>query len=255
MTDRDIALRVVAAGRDPESTKVGEIASREVVTLSPDDDLDDALELMAREKVRRLPIVVREDELVGVLSQADVAQSAKEKQVGEVVEAISQAPRGPRVTGEQVDGRSARTAATNERPGVQRQRDRRAPQGRDRRGSAGRGQRQGLLRHVQGDRCDGPAPCRRQRELGEPADPTAGRRSRHRVRPHLVEGELESGTVEALRSAAALLRSKAPDELGCYRAFVLDLARSVSSAADGGDEAEAAAIAKIEQALDEGQNA
>ena len=64
----------------------------------------------------------------------------------------------------------------------------------------------------------------------------------------------ESGTVEALRSAAELLRSKAPDELGAYRAFVLDLARSVSSAASGGDEAEAAAIAKIEQALDEGQN-
>lgn len=103
VTDRDIALRVVAAGRDPEATQVGEIASRDVVTLTPDDDLDDALELMARAKVRRLPIVVREDELVGVLSQADVAQSAKEKQVGEVVEAISQAPRGPRVTGEQVE--------------------------------------------------------------------------------------------------------------------------------------------------------
>ena len=103
VTDRDIALRVVAAGRDPESTQVGEIASREVVTLTPDDSLDDALELMARARVRRLPIVVREDELVGVVSQADVAQTAKEKQVGEVVEAISRAPHGPRVTGEQVD--------------------------------------------------------------------------------------------------------------------------------------------------------
>ena len=68
------------------------------------------------------------------------------------------------------------------------------------------------------------------------------------------KSELESGTVEALHSAAELLRSKAPDELGAYRAFVLDLARSVSSAAGGGDEAEAAAIAKIEQALDEGEN-
>jgi hypothetical protein len=69
------------------------------------------------------------------------------------------------------------------------------------------------------------------------------------------KAELESGTLEALRSAAALLRSKAPDELAVYRAFVLDLARSVSSAAGGGDQAEAAAIARIEQALDEGQNA
>jgi hypothetical protein len=67
------------------------------------------------------------------------------------------------------------------------------------------------------------------------------------------KADLESGTIEALRSAAELLRSKAPDELGAYRAFVLDLARSVSSAAGGGDEAEAAAIARIERALDEGE--
>jgi CBS domain-containing protein len=99
VTDRDIAVRVVARGLDPEATAVGDIASRELVTLTPDDDLDDALALMAREKVRRLPIVVREDELVGVVSQADVAQAAKEKSVGQVVEAISRAPHGPRVSG------------------------------------------------------------------------------------------------------------------------------------------------------------
>jgi len=99
VTDRDIVVRVIAAGRDPEQTTVGEIASRDLVTLTPDHDLDDALTLMAREQVRRLPIVVREQELVGVISQADVAQVAKEKKVGEVVEAISEAPRGPRVTG------------------------------------------------------------------------------------------------------------------------------------------------------------
>lgn len=99
VTDRDIAIRVVAPGLDPEVTPVGDIASRELVTLTPEDDLDDALTLMAREQVRRLPIVVREDELVGVLSQADIARTAKEKNVGEVVEAISRAPRGPRVSG------------------------------------------------------------------------------------------------------------------------------------------------------------
>jgi hypothetical protein len=65
--------------------------------------------------------------------------------------------------------------------------------------------------------------------------------------------EVESETLEALRSAADLLRSKAPEELDAYRAFVLELARSVSSAAGGGDEAEAATITKIEQALDEGE--
>jgi len=61
--------------------------------------------------------------------------------------------------------------------------------------------------------------------------------------------EIEAGTLEALRAAGELLRSKAPDELDAYRTFVLDLARSVSSAAGGGDEVEAAAIAKIESAL------
>ena len=64
-------------------------------------------------------------------------------------------------------------------------------------------------------------------------------------------GEVESGTLEALRSSAELLRSKAPDQLESYRTFVLDLVRSVSSAAGGGEEAEAAMIAKIEEALGE----
>ncbi|HEX4527646.1 MAG TPA: hypothetical protein VH108_13000 [Gaiellaceae bacterium] len=61
--------------------------------------------------------------------------------------------------------------------------------------------------------------------------------------------EVESGTLDALRSSVQLLQSKAPDELEAYRAFVLDVARSVAAAAPGGDEAEAGAIAKIEGAL------
>jgi CBS domain-containing protein len=101
VTDRDIAVRVVARGLDAEGTIVADIASRDVVTLTPDDDLDDALALMARAQVPHLPVATRDDELVGVVSQADVARSdVKEKHVGEVVEAISQPPRGPRVTGD-----------------------------------------------------------------------------------------------------------------------------------------------------------
>src|ERR671918_2945457 len=105
VTDRDIAIRVVGAGLDPDETSVDEIATREPYTLTPDDDLDDALTLMARAQVRRVPIVLsegeREGELVGVVSQADIARSdAKEKHVGEVIEAISQPPRGPRVASE-----------------------------------------------------------------------------------------------------------------------------------------------------------
>ncbi len=63
--------------------------------------------------------------------------------------------------------------------------------------------------------------------------------------------EIESGTLESLRASAALLATKAPAEVAAYRAFVLDLARSVAAAAPGGDDAESATIAKIEEALAE----
>lgn len=67
--------------------------------------------------------------------------------------------------------------------------------------------------------------------------------------------EIESGTLEALRSSASLLQVKAPDELAAYRAFVLDLANSVAAAAPGGDDAESGVIAKIEAALGTSQAA
>jgi CBS domain-containing protein len=97
VTDRDVAVRVVGRGLNPEATMVGDVASHDVAALTPDHDLDEALRLMAREQVRRVPIVVRENLLVGMLAQADVAQAGKEKIAGEVVEAISRAPGGPRV--------------------------------------------------------------------------------------------------------------------------------------------------------------
>ena len=61
--------------------------------------------------------------------------------------------------------------------------------------------------------------------------------------------EIESGTLDSLRSAVKLLEEKAPDELDAYRSFVLDLARSVASAAPGGEEVEGAPVSKIEGAL------
>jgi CBS domain-containing protein len=109
VTDRDVALRVVGRGLDPEETSVDDVASKEVYVLTPDDDLDEALKVMAQAQVRRLPIVVRENELVGMIAQADISHGAKEKQVGEVVEAISQRPRGPRVTGADTGGGSTVT--------------------------------------------------------------------------------------------------------------------------------------------------
>jgi CBS domain-containing protein len=110
LTDRDITVRVVGRGSDPESTRVGEVASTDIVVLSPEHDLDEALAVMAREQVRRLPIVGGEDQLVGMLSQADVARATKEKPTGEVVEAISRPPRGPRVAGSESSSGDVRMA-------------------------------------------------------------------------------------------------------------------------------------------------
>ena len=103
VTDRDVAVRVVGRGLDSDTTLVGDVASTDVAVLTPEHDLDDALRLMAREQVRRVPIVVRENQLVGIIAQADVAHAGKEKTTGEVVEAISRAPGGPRVASSGAD--------------------------------------------------------------------------------------------------------------------------------------------------------
>lgn len=120
LTDRDVAVRVVGRGLDPDSTVVGDVASTDVAVLTPDHDLDDALRLMAREQVRRVPIVVRENQLVGIIAQADVAHAGKEKTTGEVVEAISRAPGGPRVAssgaGKSPDTRGQSAAPAEQSP-------------------------------------------------------------------------------------------------------------------------------------------
>src|SRR5262245_15728717 len=92
LTDRDIAVKVVAEGKDPEQTSVRDVASTDLITVASDADLDDALQLMARHRVRRIP-VVEDGRPVGWVAQADVARIAKPKTTGEVVEEIS-APRG-----------------------------------------------------------------------------------------------------------------------------------------------------------------
>jgi CBS domain-containing protein len=97
VTDRDIVVRAIAKGKDPRGMPVREVTSRELVTVYAEDDLASALEKMAHEQVRRLPVVDEENRLVGVLAQADVALEAKEKTVGQMVEEISKSPTGPRV--------------------------------------------------------------------------------------------------------------------------------------------------------------
>jgi len=89
VTDRDITIRVVAEGKDPESTKVTDIASTKLVTVEPQQDLDEALQLMAKHQVRRLPVVEEGGRLVGVVAQADVAKHGDDARTGELVEEIS----------------------------------------------------------------------------------------------------------------------------------------------------------------------
>jgi CBS domain-containing protein len=90
VTDRDIAIRVVAEGKDPQSISVREVASTDLVTIDPDQDLDEALRLMAQHKVRRLPVVEEDGRVVGVLAQADVAREGDDEQTGQVVQEISE---------------------------------------------------------------------------------------------------------------------------------------------------------------------
>jgi CBS domain-containing protein len=96
VTDRDIVVRAIAKGKDPKGMPASEVSSSELVTVGPDDDLSDALELMARYQVRRLAVTGEDERLMGVVSQADVAREAKEKDTGEVVQSISREPQGPR---------------------------------------------------------------------------------------------------------------------------------------------------------------
>ena len=90
LTDRDIAIRIVAEGRNPDQVTVREVASKQVVTIDPQQDLDEALRIMAKHQVRRLPVVEEDGKLVGVVAQADVAREGDNKQTGKLVEEISQ---------------------------------------------------------------------------------------------------------------------------------------------------------------------
>lgn len=90
LTDRDIAVRVVAEGKDPQSKTAGEVASKQLVTIDPDQTIDEAARLMAQHQVRRLPVCEEDGRLVGIVAQADVALVGEDAQTGEVVQQISQ---------------------------------------------------------------------------------------------------------------------------------------------------------------------
>jgi len=91
VTDRDLALKIIAEGRDAKSTKVEEVMTRNLVMCREGDDLDKAIQAMADNQVRRIPVVNDNNQLVGIISQADVATRQNDPQkTAEVVEEISQ---------------------------------------------------------------------------------------------------------------------------------------------------------------------
>jgi CBS domain-containing protein len=93
LTDRDIVVKALAQGKDPGSTRAGELGQGDskTVTIGADDSIDEALRTMIDHKVRRLPVIDGR-EMVGIVSQADIATNVDEEKVGDLVEAISAAP-------------------------------------------------------------------------------------------------------------------------------------------------------------------
>jgi CBS domain-containing protein len=87
ITDRDIVVKVLAQGKDPASTKAGELGQGKPVTIGADDDLSELVRTMAQHQVKRLP-VIDGHQLVGVVSEADVAEHASPEQLVAVVRGV-----------------------------------------------------------------------------------------------------------------------------------------------------------------------
>ena len=92
VTDRDLALKIVAEGRDAKSTNLEAVMTRKVVTCLADDDLQKALDAMAEHQLRRIPVVDNNNKILGIIAQADVATRADQpEKTAEMVKEISQA--------------------------------------------------------------------------------------------------------------------------------------------------------------------
>jgi CBS domain-containing protein len=89
LTDRDIALRVVAEGRDPSTVRVSDVMTPGVVFCYEDQDIEDAVDIMEQRKIRRLLVKNFKDEVVGVLSTGDIAMSSTKELVGELIKEVS----------------------------------------------------------------------------------------------------------------------------------------------------------------------
>jgi CBS domain-containing protein len=92
VTDRDLALRVVAEARDPKSTKVESVMMHKIVTCHAEDDLQKALDAMSEHQLRRIPVVDDDNQILGIIAQADVATRVNQpEKTAEMVKEISQA--------------------------------------------------------------------------------------------------------------------------------------------------------------------
>ena len=89
ITDRDIVCGVVAKGKNPSAVTAGECMTEPVVVVNEDTKLDDVMAVMEENQIRRVPVVDSTGCCCGIISQADVALSAKESQVGEMVREVS----------------------------------------------------------------------------------------------------------------------------------------------------------------------
>ena len=89
VTDRDIVIKCLAEGKDPKNTKAGELGQGKPVTIGADDSVEEAIRTMQEHKVRRLP-VIDGHELIGMLSQGDIAKDYPEDRVGDLVAFISE---------------------------------------------------------------------------------------------------------------------------------------------------------------------
>ncbi|MFF1478113.1 CBS domain-containing protein [Streptomyces sp. NPDC058301] len=88
LTDRDIVVKVLGAGKDPATVKAGDLAQGEAVTIGADDDAEEILRTMSEHKVRRLPVIDGHT-LVGIVAQADVARALPDPKVGDLLQALS----------------------------------------------------------------------------------------------------------------------------------------------------------------------
>jgi CBS domain-containing protein len=89
ITDRDICLQVVLENNEARKTSLNEVISGEIFACTPDDEIEEVLELMERRQIRRIPVIDTEDRCIGIVSQADIARKAPPEKTGELVGAVS----------------------------------------------------------------------------------------------------------------------------------------------------------------------